>query len=105
MPRFGFRLTGRSNFVNPYLSAGVSVPHIAITDSYDTETVTINSGSETTESDDTIEIGNTGFWLGAGLKKNVGKRSALFADVTANFLGIDGDGTALMIAPRLGFMF
>jgi len=105
MPRFGFRLTGRSNVLNPYLSAGISVPHIAITDSYDTETVTINSGSETTESEDTIEIGNTGFWLGAGLKKNVGKRSALFADVTASFLGIDGDGTALMIAPRLGFMF
>jgi hypothetical protein len=105
MPRVGFRLAGRSNVANPYFSAGVSVPHIAITDSYDTETVTINNGSETTESEDTIQIGTAGFWLGAGLKKNVGKKSALFMDVTANFLGLDGDGTALMLAPRLGFMF
>lgn len=104
MPRFGFRLTGRSNSINPYLSFGIGAP-ISISDSYDIATVTINSGSETTESHDSIDIGNGAVWAGVGLKKDLRDDRGLFLDVTFNYMGTNNSGNVIMIAPRLGFMF
>jgi hypothetical protein len=105
MPRFGFRLTGRSNVLNPYLSFGFAAPNISISESYDVLTVTINSGTETTESHDSIDIGSGGAWAGVGLKKGLSKERALFVDVTVNYMSTNDNGNVIMIAPRLGFMF
>lgn len=103
MPRFGFQLTGRSNFLNPYVTFGIGLPGIVTSKSYDYKTVAINSSSETTEEYDTMEVGVASVWAGAGLKKNFGKNSSLFADVI--FSLVAGDGTVSMIAPRVGFTF
>ncbi len=105
MPRFGFRLTGRSNVLNPYVSFGIAAPNISISDSHDVKTVTINSGTETSEANDSIEIGSGGLWIGAGLKRDLSKGRALFADLTFNYMSTNDSGNVLMIVPRLGFMF
>lgn len=105
MPRLGIRLTGRSNVLNPYLTFGIGAPISIKSESNDVNTVTINNGSETTETQDSIEIGNGAVWGGAGLRKNLAKDRALFVDVTLNLLSASEGGNVMMIMPRVGFMF
>lgn len=103
-PRVGFRLTGRSNVINPYLSMGVSLPSVLPGKSDFVKDVQINDATETYRSEPVKGV-SIGAWVSAGLKKPFRHGGALFAEAVFEMVSVDMGGTIKMANPRIGYIF
>lgn len=103
--RSGMRITARSRRINPYLSFGLGY-QISISPDATVERVTvINSVSEEEKFEFEMDYSSLVVWAGAGLKKNVFGKHAVFVDGHYEESFISNSDKIASIALRLGFLF
>ena len=103
--RSGMRITARSRRINPYLSFGLGY-QISISPDATVERVTvINSVSEEEKFEFEMDYSSLVAWAGAGLKKNVFGKHAVFVEGHYEESFISNSDKIASIALRLGFLF
>lgn len=103
--RTGLRLTARSHKVNPYLSFGLGYQRPFSTKGTVKTVTEINSVSKEENLEFEMKYSSLVVWAATGLKKDVFRKHAVFAEGHYESSFVSNGGNIASIALRLGFLF
>ncbi|MEY4929622.1 MAG: hypothetical protein RI909_346, partial [Bacteroidota bacterium] len=102
--KIGMRITPRSNVINPYFSAGITLFGVFANESKSNVTFQINDSVEEREVNP-VEGSSIGTWVALGISKPIGTKHKVFTDVLFEATPLSSKGKVSTFHYRVGFLF